>query len=80
MSEWSKEAVLKTVEPQGSVGSNPTISEQEMVGSKRSPRRPTGGKGGRMPPTEGVGGSKEQTRCLRLKTNPTISEQEMKGF
>ena len=26
MSEWSKEAVLKTVEPQGSVGSNPTFS------------------------------------------------------
>ena len=28
VSEWSKEAVLKTVEPQGSVGSNPTISGQ----------------------------------------------------
>ncbi len=26
VSEWSKEAVLKTVEPQGSVGSNPTFS------------------------------------------------------
>ena len=26
VSEWSKEAVLKTVEPQGSVGSNPTLS------------------------------------------------------
>ena len=26
VSEWLKEAVLKTVEPQGSVGSNPTCS------------------------------------------------------
>ena len=26
VSEWSKEAVLKTVEPRGSVGSNPTFS------------------------------------------------------
>lgn len=25
MSEWLKEAVLKTVEPKGSVGSNPTL-------------------------------------------------------
>ena len=27
VSEWFKEAVLKTVEPQGSVGSNPTFSD-----------------------------------------------------
>ena len=27
VSEWSKEAVLKTVVPQGTVGSNPTSSE-----------------------------------------------------
>ena len=26
MSEWLKETVLKTVESQGSVGSNPTLS------------------------------------------------------
>ena len=26
VAEWSKAAVLKTVEPQGSVGSNPTLS------------------------------------------------------
>ena len=26
VAEWSKAAVLKTVEPQGSVGSNPTFS------------------------------------------------------
>ncbi len=26
VSEWSKEAVLKTVEPQGSGGSNPSLS------------------------------------------------------
>ena len=26
VSEWLKEAVLKTVEPRGSVGSNPTFS------------------------------------------------------
>ena len=26
VSEWSKEVVLKTIEPQGSVGSNPTFS------------------------------------------------------
>ncbi len=26
MTEWSNVAVLKTVEPQGSVGSNPTLS------------------------------------------------------
>ncbi len=31
MSEWSKEVVLKTIEPQGSVGSNPTFS----VGDQR---------------------------------------------
>ena len=27
VSEWSNETVLKTVEPRGSVGSNPTLSE-----------------------------------------------------
>ena len=31
VSEWSKEAVLKTVEPQGSVGSNPTFSGSETI-------------------------------------------------
>ena len=27
VSEWSKEAVLKTAEPQGSGGSNPSLSD-----------------------------------------------------
>ncbi len=35
VSEWSKEAVLKTVEPQGSVGSNPTFSVVLVVGEVR---------------------------------------------
>ena len=35
VSEWLKEAVLKTVEPRGSVGSNPTFSELREVDSKR---------------------------------------------
>ena len=35
VSEWSKEAVLKTVEPQGSVGSNPTFSGAEAVSVNR---------------------------------------------
>lgn len=30
VSEWLKEAVLKTVEPRGSVGSNPTFSEEML--------------------------------------------------
>ena len=31
VSEWSNETVLKTVEPRGSVGSNPTLSESKPV-------------------------------------------------
>ncbi len=30
MSEWSKEAVLKTVVPKGTVGSNPTPSARKF--------------------------------------------------
>ena len=37
VSEWLKEAVLKTVEPQGSGGSNPPCSEQnEKLGKTRA--------------------------------------------
>ena len=35
MAEWSKATVLKTVEPQGSVGSNPTPSATGHGGSWR---------------------------------------------
>ncbi len=40
MAEWLKAAVLKTVEPRGSVGSNPTPSAigVPLAGSPRSPR------------------------------------------
>ena len=31
MSEWSKEAVLKTVVPKGTVGSNPTPSARDFL-------------------------------------------------
>ncbi len=34
MSEWSKEAVLKTVVPKGTVGSNPTPSARESTPAK----------------------------------------------
>jgi hypothetical protein len=34
MSEWFKEAVLKTVVPQGTVGSNPTPSARKFTNVK----------------------------------------------
>jgi hypothetical protein len=34
MSEWSKEAVLKTVVPKGTVGSNPTPSARKFSNAK----------------------------------------------
>ena len=33
MAEWSKAAVLKTVEPKGSQGSNPCLSAKKLKGS-----------------------------------------------
>jgi hypothetical protein len=49
MSEWSKEAVLKTVVPKGTVGSNPTPSARKFSSAKFRewlvPRRPLHGKG-----------------------------------
>ena len=36
MAEWSIAAVLKTVEPQGSGGSNPSLSEEVMKNAKSS--------------------------------------------
>ncbi len=35
VSEWSKEAVLKTVEPRGSGGSNPPFSVLTLIGEVR---------------------------------------------
>ena len=36
MAEWSKAAVLKTVEPKGSVGSNPTSSAMKNLQVRKS--------------------------------------------
>ena len=86
MREWLNRTVSKTVEPvrvprvriplsPANGGDLPNQSERrfDVRDSKRSPRRPAGGLGGRMPPTGGEGGSKEQTRCLRRRPNPSLS-------
>ncbi len=67
MSEWSKETVLKTVEPLfGSVGSNPTLSALRLTRSRRE--RCESGRIG-LP-------AKELYPWGTVGSNPTLSEHD----
>ena len=48
MAEWFKATVLKTVEPQGSVGSNPTPSASCLAAAEGGPRAPRTRRGARV--------------------------------